>query len=149
MAQPTTPRRRRTPAAPPPPPRPMVRDFSRSPAPYTVEWDVRSAYDFVISLSNDAGSTDDLPAQDRRWLTEARAALPEERRNDLTDLFGSEVCIQVAMLLLDRPAVKTAEQFVEAIGAADSGELLRTLLSDNYHDPEAKLPIDEALRGDP
>jgi hypothetical protein len=29
------------------------------------------AYDFVFSLSGDAGSTDDLPAPDREWLRRA------------------------------------------------------------------------------
>ena len=47
-------------------------DFSGG-APYTLEFDVRPVYHFVISLSEDAGSTDDLPAADRKWLAEWRS----------------------------------------------------------------------------
>jgi hypothetical protein len=39
-----------------------------------VAFDVRPVYDFMISLSDDAGSTDDLPEPDRTWLSNARAA---------------------------------------------------------------------------
>ena len=47
-----------------------------------VEWDVRTAYDFVFALSDDAGSTDDLPPADRAWLADgkARAASAAGRR---------------------------------------------------------------------
>ena len=38
-----------------------------------VEWDVRTAYDFVFALSDDAGSTDDLPPADRTWLADGKA----------------------------------------------------------------------------
>ena len=62
--------------------RPPVRDFAGGRS-FAVEWDVRPVFDFMFSLSPDAGRTDDLPADDRRWLTEAKAALPEPVRADL------------------------------------------------------------------
>ena len=43
----------------------------------SVIYDARSAYDFVFSLEDEAGSTDDLPAADRRWLQAAKAKLPQ------------------------------------------------------------------------
>ena len=51
-----------------------VRGFSGSGlGQVSVEFDVRTLYDFVFSLSEEAGSTDDLPAADRAWLSAARA----------------------------------------------------------------------------
>ncbi len=63
-------------------PRAIVRDFSRSGSSATpeVEFDVRTVYDFVFSLSEEAGSVDDLPAPDRAWLAEARTT-PARRRS--------------------------------------------------------------------
>ena len=69
--RPTAPRSTRPEAARP---APAVRDFRAAQAAYKIEWDVRAVYDFVFSLSDEAGSTDDLPSNDRRWLTEARNA---------------------------------------------------------------------------
>ena len=42
--------------------RPVVRDLTRGGVSYRIDWDVRTAFDFVFSLSGDAGSTEDLPA---------------------------------------------------------------------------------------
>ena len=50
------------------PTRPVVRDLTRGGVSYRIDWDVRTAFDFVFSLSGDAGSTEDLPAADRQWL---------------------------------------------------------------------------------
>ena len=42
------------------PSRPIVRDLTRGGASFRIDWDVRTAYDFVFSLSGEAGSTDDV-----------------------------------------------------------------------------------------
>jgi len=52
-----------------------VRDFTGGRVDQAIEWDVRTVYDFLFSLSEDAGTTDDLPAEDRRWLTQNWAEL--------------------------------------------------------------------------
>ena len=63
---------------PPGAPSLRVRDFSGGRGGSArVEFDVRPVYDFVFSLSQEAGETDDLPAADRRWLSDARAVLRE------------------------------------------------------------------------
>ncbi|HTC86229.1 MAG TPA: hypothetical protein VK656_05970, partial [Candidatus Acidoferrum sp.] len=66
---------------------------------YRIEWDVRSVYDFIFSLSDDAGGTDDLPAADRRWLEQARASLPEAVQAHREAVLANELCIHVAELL--------------------------------------------------
>src|SRR6185437_9741657 len=96
-------------------PAPIVRDFRSGGAGYRIEWDVRSVYDFVFSLSDDAGSTDDMPPADRRWLAEARAALPEPVRSDREVLLASELCIQIAEVIVERPDLTTPASFVAAL----------------------------------
>src|SRR6478672_656328 len=83
---------------------PLVRDFGRQGGTVQVRWDVRTAYDFLFSLSDDAGSTDDLPADDRRWLTRSKEALRSQVGESLT-LYASEFCILLAGLAVDRPDV--------------------------------------------
>ena len=86
-ARPTTRRASHEPSAPrsDAPGHPQVRDFATPSTAYAIEWDVRSVYDFLFSLTDDAGSTDDLPEPDRTWLTESRASLPAETRRDLDE----------------------------------------------------------------
>ncbi len=130
------------------PARAPVRDLTRGSASYRIDWDVRPAYDFVFSLSGDAGSTDDLPAADRTWLTEARASLPADVQGATTRLFESEVCIHVAIVIVDLPAVRTADDVVAAVAAAEPREVVRTMFDENPREPELGALIDRALAGD-
>src|SRR6266542_176095 len=125
-----------------------VRDFRGTTASYDVEWDVRTVYDFVISLSDEAGSTDDLPPADRGWLTEARAALPEMIRTDREALLGSELCINIAELLVDRPDVANPAAFVEAVAQLDRRTAAAYFLADLFHEPKKADLVGRALDGD-
>src|SRR5512140_2241182 len=73
-----------------------------------LEFDVRTAFDFALSLAAEVGQQDELPEQDRRWLQESRATLPA------TDgmLVDDDLCIHGASLLIDRPDVKDAAGYV-------------------------------------
>lgn len=128
--------------------RPAVRDLTRGPASFRIDWDVRPAYDFVFSLSAEAGSTDDLPAADRAWLTKAKAALPASLRDATERLFESEICINAAVLIVDRPEVRTATEFVEALRSATPGEVIRGMLEYSPREPELAALIDRAIDGD-
>ena len=90
------------------PQRAMVRDLTRGGASFRIDWDVRTGYDFIFSLSGDAGSTDDLPASDREWLIETRKALPQDARDAIELLFESELAIHAGVLLVDEPDVRTS-----------------------------------------
>src|SRR3954467_10530384 len=94
------------------PPRAIVRDLTRGGASYRIDWDVRTAYDFIFSLSGDAGSTDDLPAADRVWLKDSRQALTAEVQEGIRDLFESELAIHAGVLLVDEPDVRTSADFL-------------------------------------
>ena len=125
-----------------------VRDLTRGSSSFRIDWDVRPAYDFIFSLSGDAGSTDDLPAADRTWLTESKAALPPDVREPAERLFQSEACINAAVLIVDRPAVRTAADVINAVDRAETGEVVRAMFEDNHSEPELGALLDRAIGGD-
>lgn len=129
-------------------PRAIVRDLTRGAASYRIDWDVRTAYDFIFSLSGDAGSTDDLPASDRAWLAESRAALPEDVRAGVKELFESELAIHAGVLLVDAPDVRTSADVVELIASLTPRDLLGSLFSEENRDPEIDRLLDAAIGGD-
>ena len=120
----------RRPPAPPaaPAPRPPVRDFTGG-APYLIEWDVRTAYDFLFCLSGDAGSTEDLPAADRAWLTDARASLPQELQPSVSRLFDTELAMHTLPMVLGRPDIRTSSEFLAFLGDASPGDVVRSIVS--------------------
>jgi DNA-binding transcriptional ArsR family regulator len=115
--------------------RPAVRDFTGG-APFAIEWDVRTAYDFLFSLSGDAGSTDDLPAGDRAWLTEARASMPQELQPSVSRLFDTEVAIHTVPLVVERPEVRTSADFVAALAEVSPADVVRAIIA-NFNDSPA------------
>lgn len=130
------------------PARAIVRDFSRTTAaPYRVEFDVRTVYDFVFSLSDDAGSTDDLPAGDRAWLTESKAAL-RRRTGEALDLYGSELCVVLAGLAVDQPAVRDAAGFIDLLSTLDDAAVVRAIVAEDIRDPERRELTERAIAGD-
>jgi DNA-binding transcriptional ArsR family regulator len=131
-----------------PPPRAIVRDFSRpAAAPYDVDFDVRTVYDFVFSLSDDAGSTDDLPAADRAWLTEAKAALRREA-GDSVDIYASELCVVLAGLAVDRPEVRDAADLTDLVASLDEETLIRAVVAEDLRDPKRHRLTEQAMDGD-
>jgi len=127
--------------------RPAVRDFTTAQAP-TIEWDVRPVYDFLFSLSGEAGSTDDLPEADRRWLADARGALPPDLAAPAGRLFDSELCIHLAGLLVEEREIRTARSFVEHVRGAGATAVIRSIFAEAARDPRVGRLIDRALDGD-
>lgn len=128
--------------------RPIVRDLGRGNSSFTIEWDVRPAFDFLFSLSGEAGSTDDLPAEDRRWLTDARASLPAEAQAGLVEMFDSELCINMGVLLIGRPEVRTSAEVVELLATGAARDVIGPIIEDHHHDTELSGLIGQALDGD-
>jgi DNA-binding transcriptional ArsR family regulator len=130
------------------PVRTPVRDLTRGATSFHIDWDVRPAYDFVFSLSGDAGETDDLPAEDRAWLKTARKSLPAGVQDAAKQLFESEICINAAVLLVDRPQVRTARDFVDAFVKATPAEVIRGVFEYSQREPDLADLIDRAIEGD-
>jgi DNA-binding transcriptional ArsR family regulator len=128
-------------------PRAAVRGFSGG-GEYAIEWDVRPVYDFVFSLSEDAGSTDDLPAVDRKWLADARASLPRDVRASVSRLFEHEVAIQVATFAVEHPELRTPRQFVEALEAANPRDVVRAVLCEAFLTPGLPELLERAINGE-
>jgi DNA-binding transcriptional ArsR family regulator len=128
--------------------RPVVRDLTRGSASLRIDWDVRTPYDFVFSLSGDAGSTDDLPAKDREWLTASRKALEPEVQAGITDLFESELAIHAGVLLVEKPDVRTSADFVELVAGTSPRDLIGALFTDDYHGLDVSDLIARAIDGD-
>ena len=125
-----------------------VRDLTRGATSYHIDWDVRPAYDFVFSLSAEAGETDDLPAEDRAWLKTARNTLPNSVGDADRQLFDSDICVSAAVLLIDRPEVRTAREFVDALAEATPGEVIRGVFEYSSREPDIADLIDRAIAGD-
>jgi DNA-binding transcriptional ArsR family regulator len=125
-----------------------VRDLNSGSASFAIDWDVRPVYDFVFSLSGDAGSTDDLPATDRKWLEDAKADLPAEVRDVAIRLFESEVAIHIAVVVVDRPALRTAGDVVAAISSSDPSDVIRAMANWSPREPDLTTLVDKALAGD-
>jgi DNA-binding transcriptional ArsR family regulator len=129
-------------------PRPAVRDLTRGGASLRIDWDVRTAYDFVFSLSGDAGSTDDLPATDREWLQASRKGLKPEAQEGIADLFENELAIHAGVLVVERPDVRTSADFVELVADTTPRDLIGALFADDYHGADVSALIERVIDGD-
>jgi DNA-binding transcriptional ArsR family regulator len=125
-----------------------VLDLTRGATSYRIDWDVRPAYDFVFSLSRDAGETADLPAEDRAWLKTSRNSLPDGIRDAAKRVFEDEICINAAALLVDRPAIRTARDFVAAFGDTTSADVIKAVFEYSVREPDLAALIDRAIDGD-
>ncbi len=127
--------------------RPPVRDFAGGRS-VTVEWDVRPVFDFIFSLSSDAGSTDDLPAADRTWLTDARASLPAEIQADLKALYETEMAIHVAAYVVEHPELRSVDAFVASLQDLSTADLIVSMLGDFDIGPDSDAIARAAVEGD-
>ncbi len=125
------------------PGRGMVRDVG-SGSSLPTRFDVRTAYDFAISLTDEVGEHDELPAEDRRWLERARTALPDRVRPAV----DSELCIFGAGLIVDRPEIDDAAAFVALLRDTSGRELATAVLADQLRDADRESEIAAALAGD-
>ncbi|HEY4190571.1 MAG TPA: helix-turn-helix domain-containing protein [Candidatus Limnocylindrales bacterium] len=123
--------------------RAMVRDVGAG-STLPARFDVRTAYDFAISLTQDVGEHDELPAEDRRWLERARAALPDSVRPAV----DSELAIFGSGLIVDRPEITDATAFVELLRDTTGREFVSAVLADQLRDADHEAQIAAALDGD-
>ena len=108
---------------------PPMRDFAGGSS-FVVEWDVRPVFDFMFSLSPEAGSSEDLPAEDRRWLKAAKAALPPEIRAESKALAHTELAIHVASFAVGHPEARTVADFLVALESAPLLDLMLAIVGD-------------------
>jgi DNA-binding transcriptional ArsR family regulator len=148
MARPTT---RRAPVANvgDAPARPAVRDFTAGAAGHVIEWDVRPVYDFLFSLSGDAGSTEDLPADDRTWLKDAKAALPADQADVFRRISETDLAVHMGSFVVERRELTTVDEVLVALEEAGPGPLLRSIFAEAMTaEPASAALIERTLEGD-
>ena len=110
-----------------------------------VRFDVRTAYDFAMSLATDAGADEnEIPAEDAAWLKRARADLHATAGPAIDDDLG----VFGAGLFIDRPEVTDAAAFVDLLRATPGKTFSDVVFSDSLRDPELRPDVDAALDGD-
>jgi DNA-binding transcriptional ArsR family regulator len=125
-----------------------VRDYSSPGAGFSIDWDVRTIYDFLFSLTEDVGAAEDLPAPDRAWLTESRAAITGKAKDDLQGLLASNVAVHVASFAVEHPELRTVEAFIAAVEATPAFDLVKSILADLARDPDFGDIVQRVSAGD-
>ena len=139
-------RRRRADTGARPPARRLLRE--RAGRPYRVDFDVRTAYDFLISMIWHGSDYDRLP-EDERWLAAARAALGEDERADIEAVFGkSGLGYGLLGRVLFRPEVRDAADLVALVDRLPARDYARALLDDPALEPDVIDLVLRALDGD-
>ncbi len=123
--------------------RALVRDVGAGTG-MPARFDVRTAFDFAISLASDVGQHDELPDEDRRWLERARTALPDRVRPAV----DSELCIFGTGLIVDLPEIADAAAFAALLKRTPGRDFAAAVLADQLRDPAREAEIDAALDGD-
>ncbi len=131
---------------------PRVRGFAAAGGRYSVSFDARTVYDFLISLSLMRQDQSDLPPADQRWLRDARAALPADI---LAGMFvgGDEregLAAEMATVVVDRPELRDAAALVAAVEAMPAIDIVHALLQSPAGKAQAAgRELELALAGDP
>jgi DNA-binding transcriptional ArsR family regulator len=107
-------------------------------------FDIRTAFDFAISLAVEVGEHDELPEEDRTWLERSRAALPERVRSTVED----ELTIFAAGLVVDHPETRDAAGLVALMRATSGKAFARAVLAEELRDTERTTDVMAALDGD-
>ena len=126
---------------------PRVRDFATSAAGFRIEWDIRSIYDFLFSLSDEDDFPHDLLEIDRTWIGEARATLAAAHPDDAL-VVGSDIAILVGSFAVEHPELRTVDTFLDALEATPTQSLLSTMLCDLMTDPDLGSLVIPASTGD-
>ena len=104
-------------------------------APYEVEFDVRTVYDFVFSLSDDAGSTDDLPAADRAWLSEAQGDPSRAGRRRRSRSTGASCASSSPASRSTGPRSATRRRSSTSSPSLDDATIVRAIVAEDLRDP--------------
>lgn len=128
-------------------PRGVVRAFGRRARP-SVTLDVRTAYDFVVSLADQTAPTDEILPEHRAWLEAARDAVRAEPALAGVDAEVWELAWTTALHAIDRPEVRSAADLVALVEELSPVVVARALFTDELADPAMRSHVERALAGD-
>ena len=118
---------------------------------FAISFDVRTAWDFLMSAGLRDAPDQDLAPVDREWLTEARASLSDEQRRALDGLFvahGSAALDGLPPLIIERDDIRTAADVVRFLESVAPSELLGSLLRECLTDTVPDELLERASTGD-
>lgn len=113
---------------------------------FSVEFDVRTVYDFIISLSRESDPRE-LAPDDRAWLHAARERFAAEV-GGATEWGASDLGWGLAMLAIERKGIRTARDFLGLAETVPSVVLARAMFCDELQDPTLRPLVESALAGD-
>ncbi len=119
---------------------------------YSVDLDVRTAFDFVLSAHAHAweGREEELLPEDRRWLAEARARVGQALSDPF--VFGTTEAQgfvgELSYLLAERPDIRKAADVVRLLGETADEEIVHALLKELLDDEQLRPGLERALTGD-
>jgi DNA-binding transcriptional ArsR family regulator len=128
-------------------PRGVVRAFGRSAQP-AVTLDVRTAYDFVVSLADPTAPSDEILPVHRDWLARSRDAVAGDASLADVDRDTWELAWTAAMHAIDRPEIRTAADLVALVEGLSPVVAARALFTDELADPAVRPLVERALAGD-
>jgi len=127
-----------------------VRGMSAASQAFVIEFDARTAYDFLVTLEIEHPDEMDLLPEDRRWLIAARESLSPDRRRDLDELFGdgpSAFGSGIGAMVVALPKARTARELVAALAVTDTQTIVREMLGEVIRDAEAAAQLERILDG--
>ncbi len=118
---------------------------------FAVEFDARTAWDFLVSLGLGEAAEHDLTPDDRDWLVAARAALSEQQRERIDSLFGAygvTALDGLPLLIVERPDVRKGADVVRFLEATPARALVGATLRESLTQDVPDDVIEHASGGD-
>jgi DNA-binding transcriptional ArsR family regulator len=118
---------------------------------FTVEFDARPAWDFMVSLGLGDAADHDLTATDRDWLADARASLTPEQRGRIDGLFdchAESALDSLPSMVIERPDVRTAADVVRLLESTPAQVLAAGTLREALTEDVPSEVVERASHGD-
>ena len=128
-----------------------VRTVGRRAPDFSVEFDPRTAWDFVVSLGLGDASEQDLTSADRDWLAQSRASLSGEQRARIDSLFtahGESALDSLPLMAIERPDVRSAADVVHLLETTPAPVLVAGTLREALMEDVPSEAVDRASHGD-
>lgn len=128
-----------------------VRTVGGRAAGFAVEFDARTAYEFVVSAGLGEAAENDLVPADREWLQQARASLSEEQRSNIDRLFGAygyAALDGLPLLIIEHPEVRTGADVVRFLESTPASTLITGMLHECLTESVPDDVLERASSGD-
>jgi DNA-binding transcriptional ArsR family regulator len=142
-----SPARRRSTAATAPG-RAEVRGLRGSRIDYEVELDRRPVFDFLVTVLHDEDDLGELLPEDRRWLSEAKGAVPADLSRLLVGKSGKRDHPNLAAFAVERPELQDAASYVAAVADSSPADVTRSMAGYALDEHDLREVFDRAAGGD-